>query len=52
MAKEFLFWKGYCKESRYTALDKINRIVNNSGDVVDVKQFSDVSMSLRIELEE
>ncbi|WP_274474570.1 hypothetical protein [Mangrovimonas aestuarii] len=52
MANKYIFWKGYSKESKYTALEKINEIINNSGDVVDVKQFSDLSMSLKIELEE
>ncbi|MCK0114413.1 hypothetical protein [Gelidibacter sp. F63206] len=52
MTNKFIFWKGYSKESKYTALDKINEIINNSGDVVDVKQFSDISISLKIELEE
>ncbi|PXX25717.1 hypothetical protein [Arenibacter sp. ARW7G5Y1] len=52
MANKIIFWKGYSKESRYETLDKINQIINRSGDVVDVKQFSDISMSLRIEVEE
>ena len=30
-------------------LNKINQIIDKLGDVIDVKQFSDISMSLRIE---
>lgn len=52
MAKKFIFWKAFCNESKFVALDKINQIIDIYGDVVDVKQFSDVSMSLRIELPE
>ena len=52
MANKFIFWKGYSKESKYKVLDKINQIINNSGDLVDIKQFSGISMSLKIELEE
>ncbi|MBD0825224.1 hypothetical protein [Aestuariibaculum marinum] len=52
MAKKFIFWKGYCNESKFIALDKINRIINNYGDIVDIKQFSDISITLKVELEE
>ncbi|MBD0833124.1 hypothetical protein [Aestuariibaculum sediminum] len=52
MAKKFIFWKGYCKASKFIALDKINHIISISGDIVDIKQFSDISISLKIEIEE
>jgi hypothetical protein len=47
-----IFWTGYCKVNRFVAINKIEQIVSDYGSIVDFKQFSDISLSLNIEIEE
>lgn len=47
-----IFWTGYSAEERHAAIDKIQRVVSKYGDVVDVHLFSDISLSMTIEIEE
>ena len=47
-----LFWTGYCNNERIIAINEIEKIVNTSGFITDFKQFSDISLSIKIELEE
>jgi hypothetical protein len=47
-----IFWTGYNKQDRYLAVSEIEKIVNNYGYITDFKQFSDISMTIAIELEE
>lgn len=45
------YWTGFCKEKRHAAIDKIVQIINSHGAVVDSKMFSDLSLSLIVEIE-
>jgi hypothetical protein len=47
-----IFWTGYCNNERIIAISEIERIINNYGYITDFKQFSDISISIKIELEE
>lgn len=46
-----VYWTGYCYKPRNQAIYEINQIVNQYGALLDFKMFSDVSMSLVIEIE-
>jgi len=47
-----IFWTGYCNNERMIAINEIEKIINNYGYITDFKQFSDISLSIKIELEE
>ncbi len=48
-----VFWTGYCRQNRILAIKEIEKIVSDAeGFITDFKQFSDVSLSLNIEIEE
>ncbi|GAB5556902.1 MAG: hypothetical protein SchgKO_11150 [Schleiferiaceae bacterium] len=47
-----IFWTAYCRESRFVAVHKVEDIVGEFGFITDFKQFSDVSISIKIEIEE
>ena len=47
-----IFWTGYCNKERIIAIIDIENIINDHGYLVDFKQFSDISISITIELEE
>jgi ribosomal protein S8 len=47
-----IFWTGYTDKDRNTAISEIQQIVNAYGYITDFKPFSDLSISLKIELEE
>jgi hypothetical protein len=47
-----LFWTGYCNADRMIAIGEIEKIVSGSGYIVDFRQFSDISITIVIELEE
>ncbi len=49
---ENLFWTGYSKEERHSSIDTIKSIVTKHGDIVDFKFFSDISITMVIEIEE
>ncbi len=49
---ENIFWKGYSKEERHTSIDTIKSVVTRYGDIVDFKFFSDVSLTMIIEIQE
>ncbi len=46
------FWKGFSGDDRHSAITAIQRVVSEYGDIVDVRSFSDISLSLTIEIEE
>lgn len=46
------FWTGYCNVERIIAINEIEKIVSPNGYITDFKQFSDISLSIKIELEE
>jgi hypothetical protein len=49
---ENIFWKGISDDERHAAINKIQIVVSNYGDIVDVHFFSDISLSMKIEIEE
>ena len=46
-----LFWAAYSDEDRHAAIHSIQSIVAKHGDIVDAKFFSDISLTLKIEIE-
>jgi hypothetical protein len=47
-----LFWSGVSNDERHTAIDNIKSVVSKYGDLVDVHLFSDISLNMKIEIEE
>ena len=47
-----IFWTGYCNKERTTAIYEIEKILSNYGFVTDFRRFSDISISMTIEIEE
>ena len=47
-----IFWTGYCNNERFAAIGEIEKVINSYGYITDFKEFSDVSLSIKIELEE
>jgi hypothetical protein len=47
-----IFWTGYCNNERIIAINEIEKIINSHGFIIDFKQFSDISLSIKIEMEE
>ena len=49
---ENIFWRGYCNYDRNSAISKIEEIVNEHGYIIDFMPFSDLSISIIIEVQE
>ena len=49
---EHIFWTGYSNEDRQSSMQTIKNVVAKYGDIVDFKLFSDISLSMVIEIEE
>jgi hypothetical protein len=49
---ENIFWTGFSNGPRHEVISEIQNIVSRYGAIVDFKQFSDISLSLCIEIEE
>jgi len=47
-----IFWTGYCKTERIIAISEIEKTISIYGFITDFKRFSDISLSVTIELEE
>ena len=47
-----IFWTAYCNNERIVATSEIEKTINNFGYIIDFKQFSDISISIQIEMEE
>lgn len=45
-----IFWTGYCKRDRIAAISEIENCISIYGYITDFKQFSDVSLSICIEV--
>ncbi|MFO7658300.1 MAG: hypothetical protein R6W78_14670 [Bacteroidales bacterium] len=43
---------GYCKNDRITGISNIEEIITKHGFIVDFKMFSDISISIIIEIED
>jgi hypothetical protein len=46
------FWTAYSNDERHTAIDKIQSVVSKYGDIIEFKFFSDISITLIIEIME
>ena len=49
---EHIFWTGFSNDERHAAITQIQQIVSTYGDIIDVHLFSDISLSMTIEIEE
>lgn len=47
-----IFWTGYSNDERHSSMSTIKRVVAKYGDIVDFKLFSDISLTMAIEIEE
>jgi hypothetical protein len=47
-----IFWTGYSNNERLASINAIRSIVSRFGDIVDYKLFSDISLTMTIEMEE
>lgn len=47
-----IFWTGFNYNERHSTINKIQSVVSKYGDIVDVHIFSDISLSMTIEIEE
>jgi hypothetical protein len=47
-----IFWAGFTNDERLSAITKIQDVVSKFGDIVDIHLFSDLSLSLTIEVQE
>jgi hypothetical protein len=46
-----LFWSGVSNNARLSAMEDINQIIGRNGFILDFHRFSDLSISLRIEIQ-
>lgn len=49
---ENIFWTGYSNNERHASINTIENVVSKYGDIVDFKFFSDISLTMAIEIEE
>lgn len=49
---ENIFWTGYSNDERHASISTIENVVSKYGDIVDFKFFSDISLTMAIEIEE
>jgi hypothetical protein len=47
-----LYLSGYCKNERIIGISDIEKIISKYGFILDFKMFSDISISMIIEIEE
>lgn len=49
---ENIYWTGYTNDERLASVSIIKEVVAHYGDIVDFKLFSDVSLTVVIEIDE
>jgi hypothetical protein len=49
---EKLFWTAYSNEERSKAISNIQTIISKYGDIIGFKFFSDISLTMTIEIKE
>jgi phosphate uptake regulator len=47
-----IFWTGYSNDERHAIINQINSVISMHGHVVDFMLFSDISLTMKIEIEE
>lgn len=50
--KECIYWKGFSNKDRNIAIYEIENVVNQYGFIIDFQMFSDLELSIKIEIEE
>jgi hypothetical protein len=50
--REYFYWTGICSADRLHGMSQVEKCILNFGFIVDYKFFSDLSMSVIIEIEE
>jgi hypothetical protein len=49
---DWIYWAGICRETRNAGLNHIKDCIDTFGFIIDHHLFSDISIGLRIEIEE
>ena len=49
---ENIFWTGYSNDQRHASINTIKTVATKYGDIVDFKLFSDISLTMTIEVKE
>lgn len=47
-----IFWTAYSDQERHAAINQIQSLVAQFGDLVDIRLFSDISITMTIEIAE
>lgn len=47
-----IFWTGYSNDQRHASINTIKTVATKYGDIVDFKLFSDISLTMTIEVKE
>ena len=47
-----IFWTGYSNDERHSSMNTVKMVVAKYGDIVDFNFFSDISLTMAIEIEE
>ncbi|MCU0448651.1 MAG: hypothetical protein MUC97_02245 [Bernardetiaceae bacterium] len=47
-----IFWTGYSPRQRHLAINEMQQTIARHGDLVDFQSFSDLSITVKIEIEE
>ncbi len=47
-----IYWKGICNKNRIEGISSIEEVISEYGFLLDIKLFSDLSISMIIEIEE
>ena len=47
-----IFWTAYSDQERHAAINQIQALVAQYGDLVDIRLFSDISITMTIEIAE
>ena len=50
--RKYLYWKGFCNKDRNIAIYEIENVINQFGFIIDFHMFSDIEISIKIEIEE
>ncbi len=50
--RKHLYWKGYCRGDRHSSIFDIENAINQNGYIDDFHMFSDMAISLKINVEE
>lgn len=49
---ENIFWTGYINAERHSSIEVVKHIITKYGHIVDFKFYSDLSLTMTIEIEE